>query len=87
MYYLSDLLLNSVLYVSLGFAIFLIVGMIICFIDDNKKSKIFKYEIVITRGKYTSTYYTNKYEIKDNVIYFDNICATHFIVEQLREDV
>ena len=86
MYYLSDLLLNSVLYVSLGFAIFLIIGMVICFIDDNKKSKIFKYEIVITRGNSTSTYYTNKYEIKDNVIYFDNICATHFIVEQLREE-
>ena len=86
MYYLSDILLNGLLYICLGFGIFLIIGMVICFIDDNKKSKIFKYEISITRGNSTSTYYTNEYEIRDNIIYFDNVCATHFMVKQLKEE-
>lgn len=47
---------------------------------------MFNYEITISKGKSYNTYYTNKYEIKDNVIYFNNMCSTHFIVKQLREE-
>ena len=54
--------------------------------QDCKNSKIFKYEITIPRGNSSNTYYTNEYEIKDNVIHFNNMCATHFIVRQLKEE-
>lgn len=74
------------LVLSIGFVIFLAIYIVSNIAKDYKSSKVFNYEITIPRGNSVSTHYTNEYEIRDNIIYFNNMCATHFIVRQLKEE-
>lgn len=52
---------------------------------QNKQYKIlqdkYKYTIQVIKGKSYDTYYTNKYEIKNGIIYFDGNCANNFMIE------
>lgn len=86
MHYLVEILLNSIIVILGGLAILLIASFIISIVGEYKDSKVFKYEISITRGNSIATYYTNEYEIKDRIIYFNNICASNFVVKELKKE-
>lgn len=73
--------------VVMAVAILTVGGMVLFVIsemkEDAKKSKIYKYLIKVTEGRRVEYNYTNEYEIKDGVVYFNNICANHFTIEEL----
>ena len=48
--------------------------------DNNKK--YYKYEISVINSEYDANiYYTDKYEIKDGILYFNDVITSKFKIE------
>ena len=86
MYSYSTIFLDTLIWVHIIFAVIFIAFIVIGTREEEKESKKFKYKVTVIKGNMITPYYTNEYKIKDNVIYFNNMCANSFVVKEIKKE-